>query len=367
MADEVEQGDGLQVGPDDQNQNLDQAGVAESTRGTEGTPAIGSPADNQTTTPEPPQYSSVRDYAERALGLQGASQQFSDDFAFMQHVGQGLQRSQQLEATLRQRDQQLAWLQAQQQQFEQARQQQQEPEDPRKKVYNPPPYDPAWERMVRQDENGNLTVLPGYDPSIAQKYLAHHEYRRQWLDRMLSNPTEALQPFIEHHASKLVDERVRAAMEQQQSGSFVNQFLKENSDWLLQQDEQGQAVFDPATGRQMLSPAGRRFKQYVDELGAMGVTDPQMQAHIARMATQRDLLADYWQQGEANVQNEQQKKQVKQQANRRPNQEGSLLQQQRRPQEATNGEGEPRPSLRELMLKAMADHGITDEVIAREL
>ncbi len=178
-----------------------------------------------------------------------------------------------------------------------AQQKQQQPDDPNapfyKKYWNPPEYNPAWERMITRNADGSLSAVPGAPPDVVPKYLAHQQFRQEQADNFLKNPHEYMQETIQtlarQEAEKIVNERFGQVNTQQ----TVSTFMSQNENWLYDHDQSGRAVmasqFDAQTGQYKqvpkLSQWGQAFTDYVRQ-----EADYQQRAGMPQdIARQRDM------------------------------------------------------------------------------
>ncbi len=159
------------------------------------------------------------------------------------------------------------------------------------KYWQPPEYDQSWNLLLNKDERGNV-IGP---PHLVQKYQEYSAFRDQQVRKFFDNPFEFFQPAIQDQARQIAEEVVRQHLGQYQDTSYANDYVRQNP-WLYQTDAQGQVMYtiEPdANGRQsyqpVLSPAGRRFRQYAQELHAQGITDVKIQQQIAERLTRADM------------------------------------------------------------------------------
>jgi hypothetical protein len=295
-------------------------------------------------------YRSIREAAYQMYGLD--LRQMSSDEAALRHlVGQAAQAQQsQQYATryLQHAGQFEQWLTSQQQ----AAAQQQKPS-----WWSPPEYNPAWRGLVQRDpDTGQMTLSPGAPPDILPKLLAYDQYRRDFADRLTSDPVNTLRPFVEDVAREIAGGLVQQSMGSYQEQLFADNYVAQNSGWLHQRDQQGNPVLDPFSRQPMLSPAGQRFRGYVEQLQGAGVTNIRIQEQQARAMVERDLAMAQLAQLQGNAQNGQIKNQFLQQNNtRQPNQSGSLAGAPGQPPAAGQG-----LSLQQRLTQRFREAGVTD-------
>lgn len=170
------------------------------------------------------------------------------------------------------------------------------------KYWQPPEFNPAWERMLDVDANGNIVAKAGTPPDVLPKYLAHQQFRKEQAEKFLSNPHEYLKETISHLAREEAQKIVQAQFGQVDTRRSVNDFMQQNESWLFDRDASGQAVtqsqFNPHTGqyeqKPKLSQWGSAFANYVREeseyQAASGMPqDINRQRDVAMAKIQRDV------------------------------------------------------------------------------
>lgn len=333
-----------------------QSSVHEGTAAPSAAPASSSPAGQQPTGPTPQgqeavqqQWQSIRQAAYEQYGLD--MRNLPDDGAALRHlIGQASQAQQ---------NQAYAQRYAQNaQQFEQylSQQQQQRAEKPAS-WWNPPEYNPAWRNQVQRDpQTGEFKLAPGASPDVLPKLLAYEQYRRDFADKLTSDPVATLKPFIEDVARQIAQGQVQQHLGSYQEQVYADNYVQQNSGWLHQRDNQNNVVVDPFTKQPLLSAAGQRFKGYVEQLQNMGVTNIRIQEQQARGFVERDIAMAQLQQIRQGQQNQQQKNQFLAQNNtRQPNQSGVL----------SPGGNSPPPhnpglSLKDRLTQKLHEAGVTD-------
>lgn len=141
------------------------------------------------------------------------------------------------------------------------------------KYWNPPEWNPAWERMLTTDASGNVTTVPGAPPELVPKYLAYKQFRAEQAEKFLQNPHEYLKDTISHLAREEAQKIVQQQFGQVDTRRTVSDFMEQNSNWLHDRDQSGQVVmqaqFNPQTGQYVqipkLSQWGAAFADYVRE------------------------------------------------------------------------------------------------------
>lgn len=222
-----------------------------------------------------------------------------DDRAIAANLYQAMQREQAASHALRQYQQVMPVAQeylANRQQFEawkQSQSQQQAPQQPEAEKpgwWNPPQVSDSHKRYLVKDANGRDTISENA-PLDAQASLNEWMgYRAEFAQKFLANPEEALGPMVQELAQKQAQELIESTMSQRDNESFVNQVEEENRDWL----------FDQETGN--VSPAGLLVHKYIEQAKANGINGPQARWSYAVAMTERDMLAQRFDQSQQPVQ-----------------------------------------------------------------
>lgn len=253
-------------------------------------------------------WTNMREYAEKELGITGASQ-FAKDEEFAKALAAEWRREAQV---AQERERELTYLRAQWQTQQQPKAETPKP-DEKPKAWNPPEYDPRWDKLITEDAEGNRKVRPGSDPSILAKYDAYHDYRRAFVDRLTSNPDETLAPFIEQRAQTLVDKVLNERLTERENKQHAQQFIEANRNWLF--DQQGQPTH-----------ANRRFQAHLAAAEKdYGITDYQRQIAFAHSQTELEFMREQQRQASSKDVGEQQKKAALEKGNRKPNRSGSTV------------------------------------------
>lgn len=196
-----------------------------------------------------PEYESLRD----VLKLRGYVAEEDDD----ESVVDGLLRKLQAAETERQRyaqqqqaqqqyAQQLQVWQAQQQYAAQQAQQAQQKRElqGRLAAWNKvPEYDQQWMEFLTTDDQGNVVVKPGGDPTLPQKIAARREWERQAVQSMISEPVGFVQdaffqnPQIQQHIQSIATQVAHQLVQQsRQQDMEAAQIADEVRGWAF--DEQ---------------------------------------------------------------------------------------------------------------------------------
>lgn len=314
--------------------------------------APSSAAPTQPTPPAAPSYESARDFAAKALGYKADT--YNDDESFLRAliVGEQTQRRQ-LEEARQMAQYGHLYLQQQQKPAVVA-----DKPDPLAR-YKAPEFNPAWLSMVEKDAEGNLRLRPGADPAILPKLHAYQNHQAEVAQQMTRDPVGYFKDMIEHVAAEKARSLVEEQFQKSQGDQYVNNFLKDNSNWLLQADSQGRYVTNPATGQAMLSSAGERFLFYMKEAEQYGITNPAAQERYATRGLQAELYAPNAQAKAAVDQGEQQKQALLQTMNR-GNKSGSMTP----PESGGPPVQNESLSLKDRLLRTFDAHGIKDSDFA---
>lgn len=294
-------------------------------------------------------WSSIREAAYQLYGVDMRS--LPTDEAALRHL---LAQAGQAAQARQYADRYLQHAQA----FEQYLSEQQQRQQPQKPAFwNPPEFNPAWRGLVTKDpDTGDLRLAAGAPPDILPKMLAYDQYRRDFADRLLSDPVTTLKPFVEDVARDIAQGMIGQTMGSYQDQVWTDNFINQNSSWLHARDERGQVVMDPYSRKPLLSPVGERFRSYVEQLHRSGISDIRLQEQQARALVERDIALAQLSQFQAGQANQQQKHNfLAQNAVRNPNQSGVLVPAPGQPPPAGQG-----LSLAERMTQRFREAGITD-------
>ncbi len=229
--------------------------------------------------PVPPAEPTLRDQMV-ALGLAEFAQ-LDSDAAAAEHLARGYQVASQAQPVIAEYQQHRDEFQQWQQERAAAAKPPGQPAPPPESEFNawtPPGCTQEEINQCEFDEpTGQYRHKFGASPAVAAKVNAHlaaisTEREQMWKQ----GPAEYMRPTIEHFAeqvaTRIIDQRLATAQQQQTSASF----WQDNSDWMLAKSPDGQPAFDPA-GQPLLSDPGRVFKGNLERLqGMLGDTVPEM-------------------------------------------------------------------------------------------
>jgi hypothetical protein len=258
---------------------------------------------------------SLRDAATE-LGYDVSS--FEDDSSALTH----------LVSQARQAEQQKQQL-SQYQQLMAAQPKETKQEDP---LWNPPEFNPMWLTQVERDDKGNLTPTAGGTPETVQKVLAWAQYRQEQQDKFWTNPYEYMRPYVEKVARDLTSSELESSRETMSA----QQLVEKNAEWIYEGDPSDRKF----------TPDGQLFFNAAQQLPS---GTPQQQfdyamAQVKAVRAERELkkLQSQSQSAETHAQK-------KRDAVPKPNSSGTLQ----------DVEQNPGLSLKERMMAAMQQHGIT--------
>lgn len=179
------------------------------------------------------------------------------------------------------------------------------PADSKKNVWDeywqPPEYDPSWERrFLVRNPDGSVAWDKNTPPEVIAKAQAYATWRQDQADKFLQNPHAFIEPTVRALAQQIANQVVEQRFGQQRTTTDAHSFVQQHSGWLYE-TENGMAkqapVFDPNSGQMrmapVLSPLGKRFQEYVGQIHAEqqrhGYTDDNQAAALALAQVQRDF------------------------------------------------------------------------------
>ncbi len=179
-------------------------------------------------------------------------------------------------------------LQELQQQAQYAQQQaakQQAAPAPKPSKYDKLEYDPEWESMLKQDDDGNLVPRSPYiDPSVATKYQSYVKSQKQRLMELAQDPAgfmrEALGDYLQETIGNTIQERLGEDRRIQVEQQFASQAINNYQPYLFATDTNGNYVTDQ-NGSRVLSAQGHIYANAVAEAVQSGIQDTQAQHYIA--------------------------------------------------------------------------------------
>lgn len=191
--------------------------------------------------------------------------------------------------------------------FRQERQKQQAaPSQVKKDVWSdywqPPEYNPSWERHLITNPDGTRGWAKDTPPEVIAKAQAYANFRTEQAEKLISNPHAFIEPTVIAHATRIANEIIEQRLGKQQGFSQAQSFISQNQGWIFDIDPQTKQpktanVFDPQTGGYrsvpVMTPLGKKFQEYAtqehERQVKRGYTDDQEVTDIAMAKIQRDF------------------------------------------------------------------------------
>lgn len=243
-----------------------------------------------------PEYESLRD----ALKSRGLEVDGDDDEAVLGSIIQQRQQfDQQRQQWAQQQQQWQQWAAEQQARQNWAYQQQQQAawqaqQQQARREYQGhlaawnkvPDYDPQWAEFLTTDEQGNVVVKPGGDPTLPQKLASRREWERNALQSMIAKPVEFIQDAV--FQNPVFHQYVQGAVQHavQQTQQQMHQVMAHERQQTLEAQQVTQEVTKFAldkTGN--LTLAGKLYFQAVQDLSLdprFANASPRVQDQAAR-------------------------------------------------------------------------------------
>lgn len=243
--------------PDDDD---DDAGAGSGTA----TPASASQATAAPATPAAQAMQSISDY----LSAKGHRFQ-EDDATFVERSVQARQWLSQNQDLLKMmqsnRDKFQAFLESEQK-AEAAKRE----EELKARWYPKNDWDRSLERYIYKDENGQLRVADGADPTLIDRYQKAAMARRETLEQIADDPVGFFEPFEQRLENRLL-EKVKEVVTQELLGPRD----QEHAAAEIIRQVQPHLFTTDATGRQIPTVFGARYYQLAQEAGRLGIQDSQ--------------------------------------------------------------------------------------------
>ena len=220
-----------------------------------------------------------------------------DDQQIAAHLYQTMQREQAQARALQQyqqlvpvaseylsnRGQYQQWLAAQK--AGQAQPQQAQAAPKQEGWWNPPQVKDTFKQYLTRDAEGR-EVIAEHAPLEAKAALQEWmTYRADFARKFLDNPEQALGPMVQSIAERQAAEIVERQMTQQRREQLVKDIESENAEWLYQNPE-----------TRMASREGLVVQKYIEDVKAMGVSDPEHRWQLSVAMLERDLALQVLQQ-----------------------------------------------------------------------
>lgn len=151
--------------------------------------------------------------------------------------------------------------------------------------WNPPQLKDSYRQYLLRDAEGR-EVIAEHAPLEAKAALQDWmTYRADFAKKFLDNPEQTLGPMVQSIAERQAAEIVEKQMTQQRREQFVQSIEQENAEWLYQNPE-----------TRMASREGLQVQKYIEDVKAMGVSDPEHRWQLSVAMLERDLALQVVQQ-----------------------------------------------------------------------
>lgn len=159
------------------------------------------------------------------------------------------------------------------------------PQPKQENWWNPPQVKDTYRQYLTRDAEGR-EVIAEHAPLEAKAALSEWmNYRAEFARKFLDNPEEALGPMVDRVASQRAAELVEQQVTQQRREQMVRQIEDENKAWLYSDPE-----------NRVASREGVLVQKYIEDVKAMGVSDPDHRWNTAVAFLERDLALQVLQQ-----------------------------------------------------------------------
>lgn len=157
---------------------------------------------------------------------------------------------------------------------------------PPPKWWNPPEVKDTWKSYIVRDPESGKEVIDPSAPFEAQQALRDYQtYTADFARRLVTDPENALKPFVEQVATQKAQEMVAGQLGQYQASNYINDLEAQNADWLY--DQQGNVTRE-----------GHAIQQYIAEAKQLGIQGPSARWQYATGMLQRDLLQSSYEQAQ---------------------------------------------------------------------
>ena len=157
---------------------------------------------------------------------------------------------------------------------------------PPPKWWNPPEVKDTWKSYIVRDPESGKEVIDPSAPFEAQQALRDYQtYTADFARRLVTDPENALKPFVEQVATQKAQEMVAGQLGQYQANNYINDLEAQNADWLY--DQQGNVTRE-----------GHAIQQYIAEAKQLGINGPTARWQYATGMLQRDLLQSSYEQAQ---------------------------------------------------------------------
>lgn len=152
------------------------------------------------------------------------------------------------------------------------------------KWWSPPEVREGYKRYLTKDEDGREVIDPHAPLDARHSLIEYQQYKADFARKFLENPEQTLGPMVQELAAKQAQEIFQQTMSERDNESFVSQVEEENQDWL----------FDKETGN--VTPEGLLVHKYIEQARDSGISGPQARWDYAVAMTERDMLAQQFDQ-----------------------------------------------------------------------
>lgn len=157
---------------------------------------------------------------------------------------------------------------------------------PPPKWWNPPEVKDTWKSYIVRDPESGKEVIDPSAPFEAQQALRDYQtYTADFARRLVTDPENALKPFVEQVATQKAQEMVAGQLGQYQAKNYINDLESQNADWLY--DQQGNVTRE-----------GHAIQQYISHAKQLGIQGPDARWQYATGMLQRDLLQNSYEQSQ---------------------------------------------------------------------
>lgn len=277
----------VEMHDDDTPDDDDAADAGSATAAATATASPAAPA----ATPAAQTMQSIKDY------LSAKGHQFEeDDQTFVERsvqARQWLSQNQDLLRLAQQHRNEFQEFLTSKQQAEQAKRE----EELKARWYPKNDWDRSQERYIVRDENGQLKVIDGADPTLVDRYQKAVMSRRETLERIGDDPVAFFEPFEQRLENRLL-EKVKEVVNQELLGPRDQQVAASE---ILRSVEPHMFTTDQS-GNRVPTVFGARYYQLATEAGRLGINDPQqMHAYAINHIQQEHAFykqhgASLWQQ-----------------------------------------------------------------------
>lgn len=175
----------------------------------------------------------------------------------------------------------LKWRDSQSQQPQQPQQPQFQPQqqEQQKKWWNPPEVREAYKKYLIKDDQGRDVIDPDAPLDARHSLYEYMQYKADFARNFLEDPEKALGPMVQELAAKQAQQLIQEKFTEAENVQYVNEIQDSNKDW----------IFDPETGD--VTPEGALVHKYIEQARDSGIQGPKARWEYAVAMTERELLA----------------------------------------------------------------------------